>query len=145
MFESLCMYSLQSPLLMSCWLMRYLGTLDCMGWDGNRVGSGALSHAFSSAQPRTLCENQATALGCWVKLPYIFAHSYVLVLMVLYLFSQHNFLSNVVFLEICVCTPGSSGKLFLVRVEYNIPGFSCWYFTSWHLCIMASVRSYKLP
>lgn len=65
------------------------------------------------------------ALACWVKLPYLFGHSYVLVFMVLYLFSQHNFLSNVVFLEICVCTLNSSGKLFLVRDEYNVPGLSC--------------------
>lgn len=81
------------------------------------VGLGALSHPFSSAWPRTLQKKHVAVLGCWVELSYMFAHNYVLVLLVLYLFSQHNLMANVLFLEICVCTLTSLTKLFLIRDE----------------------------
>lgn len=62
-----------------------------------------------------------TALGCWEKLSHIFACDDILVLMVLYLFSQRNLLSNLIFLEIRICTTASSGKLLPIGDEYNVP------------------------
>lgn len=62
-----------------------------------------------------------TALGCWEKLSHIFACDDILVLMVLYLFSQRNLLSNLIYLEIRICTTASLGKLLPIGDEYNVP------------------------
>lgn len=64
-----------------------------------------------------LCESQATALGCWRKLSYIFA-------------SQLCFGVDG---SVCVqsaglsvsCRISSPGELFLIRDDYNVPEFSC--------------------
>ena len=59
-----------------------------------------------------------------MKLSYIFAHNYVLVLMVFYLFSQHNLLSNVVFLEIRVCVLAPSVSCFSLEMNIMFLNFS---------------------